>query len=53
MAHFALVVDEADAMFRSADRHQIFEQALQQLLDLGPSMVSSRVDTLFVFTIHV
>jgi len=53
MAHFALVVDEADAMFRSADRHQIFEQALQQLLDLGPSMVSSRMDALFVFTIHV
>ena len=36
---FLLVVDEADAMFRTRDRCQVFEQALQQLLDLKPSMV--------------
>jgi len=35
---FLLAVDEADAMFRTSDRHQVFEQALQQLLDLNPSM---------------
>ena len=26
-------------MFRTEDRHQVFEQALQQLLDLKPSKV--------------
>ena len=31
-------MDEADAMFRTAGRTQVFEQALQQLLNLGPSM---------------
>ena len=38
-------------MFRTADRHQIFEQALEQLLDLGPSMVSSRIDVSFFYMI--
>ena len=38
---FVLIVDEADAMFRTRDRHQVFERALQQLLDLNPSMVSN------------
>ena len=37
---FILLVDEADAMFRTYDRHQVFEQALEQLMDLGPAMVS-------------
>ncbi|KAL7540610.1 hypothetical protein ACHAXR_010249 [Thalassiosira sp. AJA248-18] len=35
---FVLIVDEADAMFRTKDKHQVFEQALQQLIDLKPSM---------------
>lgn len=36
---FVLIVDEADAMYRTSDRHQVFEQALQQLMNLNPSMV--------------
>ena len=36
---FLLIVDEADSMFRTKDAHQVFEQALQQLLNLGPCMV--------------
>ncbi|KAL7545564.1 hypothetical protein ACHAWF_008915 [Thalassiosira exigua] len=35
---FILIVDEADAMFRTVDKHQVFEKALQQLLGLNPSM---------------
>ena len=41
---FILLVDEADAMFRTYDRHQVFEQALEQLMDLGPAMVSRTYD---------
>lgn len=36
---FLVVVDEADAMFRTKNGNQVFEQALQQLLNLGPCMV--------------
>ena len=43
---FILLVDEADAMFRTYDRHQVFEQALEQLMDLGPAMVSRTCDCL-------
>jgi len=31
-------------MFRTYDRHQVFEQALEQLMDLGPAMVSRTYD---------
>jgi len=37
---FVLVVDEADAMYRTTTRHQLFEQALEQLMDMHPSMVT-------------
>ena len=37
---FFLVVDEADAMFRTADRRQVFEEAFEQLRRLGPSMTA-------------
>lgn len=37
---FILVVDEVDAMFRTRDGHQKFEQALQQLRNLKPCLVS-------------
>ena len=39
---FILIVDEADYMFRTTERHQVFEQALQKLLGLNPSMASIR-----------
>ena len=39
---FILIVDEADDMFRTTERHQVFEQALQKLLGLNPSMASIR-----------
>jgi len=45
---FILLVDEADAMFRTYDRHQVFEQALEQLMDLGPAMVSRTHDMYLV-----
>ncbi len=37
---FILIVDEADDMFRTTDRHQVFERALKKLQALNPSMVS-------------
>ena len=37
---FFLVVDEADAMFRTVDRRQVFEEAFEQLRRLGPSMTA-------------
>lgn len=46
---FLLIVDEADSMFRTKDGHQVFEQALQQLLNLGPCMVSVLVLACFRF----
>ena len=33
------IVDEVEAMFRTRDRSQIFEQALQQLLNKNPCAV--------------
>ena len=39
---FILIVDEADDMFCATERHQVFEQALQKLLGLNPSMASIR-----------
>ena len=36
---FMVVVDECDAMFRTEDRSQVFEQALVDLLALNPTMV--------------
>jgi hypothetical protein len=42
-------VDEADDMFRTDDRHQVFEQALQELLCLNPSMASEN----FQYDFHV
>eukprot|EP00984_Skeletonema_dohrnii_P012751 scaffold5206_cov78-Skeletonema_dohrnii-CCMP3373.AAC.4 len=35
---FTLVVDEADAMFRTEDRRQVFEQALEELRATNPTM---------------
>jgi hypothetical protein len=35
-------VDEADDMFCTTERHQVFEQALQKLLGLNPSMANIR-----------
>lgn len=37
---WVLVVDEADAMFRTPDRRQVFEQALQRLMIKAPCLVS-------------
>jgi hypothetical protein len=39
---FILIVDEADDMFRTIDKHQVFEKALQNLLNLKPSMASTQ-----------
>ena len=51
---FMLIVDEADAMIRTVDRHQIFEQALEQLYELGPAMVSQYVMCiLWYICIHI
>lgn len=47
---FLLVVDEVDAMFRTKDGHQKFEQALAQLRNLGPCMVRERCTFLKVQT---
>ena len=44
---FILVVDEVDAMIRSNDGHQVFERALQQLLDLKPCIVSLSTRLIF------
>ncbi len=46
---FILIVDEADDMFRSTERHQVFEQALQKLLRLNPSMASIRFLGMLIF----
>jgi hypothetical protein len=35
---FVVVVDECDAMFRTADRRQKFEQAYDCLMDMGPCL---------------
>jgi len=43
---FILVVDEADAMFRTKDRSQVFEQNLEELRATNPTMV--RNDSLVV-----
>ena len=48
---FILLVDEADAMFRTYDRHQVFEQALEQLMDLGPAMVSRTNMCIFFYLV--
>ena len=40
---FILIVDEADEMFRTTDRHQVFERALAKLQALNPSMASYHV----------
>ena len=49
---FLLIVDEADSMLRTKDGHQVFEQALQQLLNLGPCMVSDEdLACVVIFTI--
>lgn len=39
---FILIIDEADDMFRTIDKHQVFEKALQNLLNLKPSMASTQ-----------
>ncbi len=44
---FILVVDEADAMSRTEDREQVFEQALDELMDLNPSMTMKISATIF------
>lgn len=36
---YILVVDEADAMFRTEDRRQVFEQELEELRATNPTMV--------------
>ena len=37
---FVLIVNEADDMFRTSDRHQVFEKAFHELLRMNPSMAS-------------
>ena len=39
-AAFMFVVDEVDAMYRTKDRYQKFEEQMERLLDREPSMVS-------------
>lgn len=43
---FVLIVDEADDMFRTIDRRQVFEKAFKDLRALNPSMASIH---LFIF----
>ncbi len=38
--NFFLIIDEADAMFRTKDKSQQFEMALQNLRDMRPSMTT-------------
>ncbi len=44
---FILVVDEADAMTRTEDREQVFEQALQELMEQKPSITMKISATIF------